>query len=458
MLEHLRALADLRRSPQLTPQCRRCLLLLRTSWKLRPTDVFANVGVFTLATVSNITTVTIPNSGLYKLTCHVRISTAGSVRAQLFLRANVLRSGVVVPNSGTIMAGAYVRAIAGATSGVASGTTTLLLGAGDTITFQMREEVNTANTYTIGGSTSVVEIIELPSEVVGVEGAAGAAGAAGTAGSDGAQGEQGILFVKQYQNAATKPADGTAGSYVISTGILTPSTGWVTVEDLTVPGVGENTWFQEAEINPAVETTDAVVPTWSVVLEAGGTGPAGATGATGPAGAAGAAGADGAMGTAGVDGADGAGAAPAQDEGTQVVATPTAYNFVGDGVVVTDVGGVATVTIAGGTTPTPVDHTRYGALKATVGFIATDFTGANGFNSDTSTLAAPAYTTEQFLAFALRQDIGDPTDIREEGSAFNAFSLFTKQAAQLTIGVDMYNVWESDAALLPNSAQNWVIT
>ena len=82
----------------------------------------------------------------------------------------------------------------------------------------------------------------------------------------------------------------------------------------------------------------------------------------------------------------------------------------------------------------------------------------NGFNSDTSILAAPAYTTDQFLAFALRQDIVDPTDIREEGSAFNAFSLFTKQAVQLTIGVVVYNVWESNAALLPNSAENWVIT
>ena len=71
----------------------------------------------------------------------------------------------------------------------------------------------------------------------------------------------------------------------------------------------------------------------------------------------------------------GAGAAPAQDEGTQVVATPTAYNFVGAGVVVSNVGGVATVTIAGGTTPTPVDHTRYGALKATNDFVATDFHG-----------------------------------------------------------------------------------
>ena len=78
--------------------------------------------------------------------------TAGSVRAQLYMRANVLRSGVVVPNSNTLMGGVYVRAIAGAQTGIASGTTTLLLGLGDTVTFQMVEEVNTANTYTFGGS------------------------------------------------------------------------------------------------------------------------------------------------------------------------------------------------------------------------------------------------------------------------------------------------------------------
>ncbi|RJG10902.1 DUF2793 domain-containing protein [Pseudomonas cavernicola] len=39
---------------------------------------------------------------------------------------------------------------------------------------------------------------------------------------------------------------------------------------------------------------------------------------------------------------------PVQDEGSTVVASPTAINFVGAGVTVTDVGGVATVTISGG--------------------------------------------------------------------------------------------------------------
>ena len=92
------------------------------------------------------------------------------------MRANILRSGVVVPNSGTIMGGAYVRGQANAQTGISSGTTTLLLGVGDTLTFQMREEGNTANTYTFGGADSVVEIIEIPSQVIGVQGPPGADG------------------------------------------------------------------------------------------------------------------------------------------------------------------------------------------------------------------------------------------------------------------------------------------
>ena len=140
--------------------------------EIATTDIFANEGTFTVATVSNISTITVPHGGLFKVTAHIKATTGGSARAQLYLRANVLRSGVVVANSATIMGGTYVRAISPAASGVVSGTTTLLLETGDTITFQMAEEGNTGNTYTIGGADSVVEIIEIPSEVRGVEGPA----------------------------------------------------------------------------------------------------------------------------------------------------------------------------------------------------------------------------------------------------------------------------------------------
>lgn len=49
-----------------------------------------------------------------------------------------------------------------------------------------------------------------------------------------------------------------------------------------------------------------------------------------------------------VTGGGGGGAVPVQDEGTTVVASPTAINFVGAGVTATNSGGVATVTIPGG--------------------------------------------------------------------------------------------------------------
>lgn len=104
-------------------------------------------------------------------------------------------------------------------------------------------------------------------------------------------------------------------------------------------------------------------------------------------------------------------------------------------------------------------HTRYGALGADATFIAGDFTGSSGFNSDTNTITVPSFTGNMYLAFAIRDDIADPTDIREEGSAFNSFSLFAKQTAQIDIGGDMYNVWISNAAIFPYTTDtNWVIT
>ena len=55
--------------------------------------------------------------------------------------------------------------------------------------------------------------------------------------------------------------------------------------------------------------------------------------------------------TAAANGAAGGGSVPVQDEGVQVVAAPTAYNFIGTGVTVSDVGGIATVSVPGaGTT------------------------------------------------------------------------------------------------------------
>ena len=213
--------------------------------EIAATDVFANEGTFTYATVSNITTITIPNAGLFKVTAHLKAVTAGSVRSQLYMRANVLRSGVVVDDSDTIMGGGYCRAIAGARSAILAGTITLLLETGDTITFQLAEETNTANTYTIGGADNVVEIVEIPSEAVGVRGAAGQGvpvggtdaqvlakasdtdydtewvdAAAGGGGSD--DGVVDTLALALSGSALTATAGRTVGADVVSAGLTLP--------------------------------------------------------------------------------------------------------------------------------------------------------------------------------------------------------------------------------------------
>ena len=57
----------------------------------------------------------------------------------------------------------------------------------------------------------------------------------------------------------------------------------------------------------------------------------------------------------------GGSAVPVEDDGSQIVAAPTALNFTGAGVVVSDVGGVANVAIAGDSEDTPliVDNQQY---------------------------------------------------------------------------------------------------
>ena len=290
--------------------------------EIAATDVFANVGGFTIATVAGITTITFPNSGLFKITCRVKVVTAQTERAQLYMRANILRIGTVVPNSNAIMGGAYVRAQPNAQSGILSGMATLLLGLGDTLTFQAVEEGNTSNTYTFGGSDSIIEIIEIPSEIVGVEGSPGPAGA---------------------------------------------------------------------------------------------------------------------------------GAAPAQDEGAEVVAAPTAYNFVGDGVVLSDVGGVATVTIVGGG-GTPSTHTsQYLALKATALPLAADFEGANGvaFASGEHTAVAPSTPAGNVYLMLWRIETDDePNFLDVNNSGLNQFGALIKEAAtiDLTNG-DTGEVWITENAL-----------
>ena len=157
------------------------------------------------------------------------------------------------------------------------------------------------------------------------------------------------------------------------------------------------------------------------------------------------------MGAMGAAGADGAGAAPIQDEGTAVVATPTAINFVGDGVIVTDVAGVATVTIAGGG-GMPATHTsQYLALKSTSDPTVTDFEGANGIAFSDGVHTATAPTTPQGNVYALLWRIAtdpEPTFYDVNGSGFNQFGTLIKEATNITLtNGDVGEVWVSENAL-----------
>ena len=93
----------------------------------------------------------------------------------------------------------------------------------------------------------------------------------------GPQGVRGPFLIRQYRHATTTPADPTGGSYDLDTDAQVASTDWSVT--LTAPGAGENTYFVQYLIDPSSQS-GLITPTWSVVLEAGGTGPPGTPGVT----------------------------------------------------------------------------------------------------------------------------------------------------------------------------------
>ena len=109
----------------------------------------------------------------------------------------------------------------------------------------------------------------------------------------------------------------------------------------------------------------------------------------------------------------GSAAVPAQDEGTQVVATPSALNFVGAGVTLTDVSGVATVTIPGGAVSAPT-RPLYGGWKATV---PVNQLSTLTTSSDSHVLTIPAASTaaEYFSIWRADVDGGDPDEVHLGG-------------------------------------------
>ena len=126
----------------------------------------------------------------------------------------------------------------------------------------------------------------------------------------GVAGAQGRYDVTIYRNAAATPAQPTGGSVNVATGVVTPPANWT--NDPATPGAGENTYAARDTINPNSQTGD-IVPTWSAVFEAGGTGPQGTQGPAGSDGADGADGQQGPQGNPGADGSDGAAGAAGAD-------------------------------------------------------------------------------------------------------------------------------------------------
>ena len=148
-----------------------------------------------------------------------------------------------------------------------------------------------------------------PQGIQGPQGNAGPQGSAGATGTKGDQGNGGVFTLDIYQSSITTPDTPTGGTYVVSTGVLTPPTGWVDL--LPAPGVGETVHESRTTINPNVGF-DTQIPTWSAVFTVGSQGPTGPAGPqgdkgdTGDIGPTGAQGIQGLRGFQGVTGDDGA--------------------------------------------------------------------------------------------------------------------------------------------------------
>ena len=141
--------------------------------------------------------------------------------------------------------------------------------------------------------------------IQGDQGNAGPQGSTGATGTKGDQGNGGVFTLDIYQSSITTPDTPIGGTYVVSTGVLTPPTGWVDL--LPAPGIGETVHESRTTINPNVGF-DTQIPAWSAVFTVGSqgpTGPAGPTGDKGDTGDIGPTGAQGIQGDRGLQGATG---------------------------------------------------------------------------------------------------------------------------------------------------------
>ena len=137
---------------------------------------------------------------------------------------------------------------------------------------------------------------------VGNQGIQGNTGPAGPIGGQGPQGNDGLLNVNIFLSSATIPPQPSGGTYVVSTGVLTPPGTWI--DNVPNPGVGEVVYQSLASINPNIGS-DSIIPSWSAVFAVGSIGPAGPSGPAGNMGSTGPQGNDGPTGDQGIQGIQG---------------------------------------------------------------------------------------------------------------------------------------------------------
>lgn len=118
---------------------------------------------------------------------------------------------------------------------------------------------------------------------VGPPGPVGPRGEVGPEGQEGEPGPQGPFDINIYRNQRNAPNKPTGGQYSLSSGILTPPSGWTAVpEDASG---NQRTYVSTYRIIPTTITADPLTPVWSDPIRAGAIGeqgPVGPRGGIGP--------------------------------------------------------------------------------------------------------------------------------------------------------------------------------
>ena len=125
-----------------------------------------------------------------------------------------------------------------------------------------------------------------------------------------------------------------------------------------------------------------------------------------------------------------------QQNGVQVVAAATVINFVGNGVTVTEVGGVATVTITGTVNPPQASHSNFIALTADNLAATVDTASAIVSDDLNPTVTLPTFTGNRYIQILQSQAHTAFTSIVLSG--INQFGAFTVNENARTIDGQAY--------------------